>query len=170
MKAMQEGARLLQAGDARRALPLLHRAYRLCPKDAEAAVNLGGAYIMLRRFPQAVAVLEPAAEANPNHVMIWINLGAAYLGVLDRSTDEQQSAAIAAFERALALDPAAPSVNYNIGLIRQAQGDLESARAQYSRAAAVNPYDRDARRLLARTQLLLDGPSLTPAPPNGGPP
>jgi tetratricopeptide (TPR) repeat protein len=111
---------------------------------------------MVGRFDRAIAILEEAAEREPENSKVWINLGAAYLGDLETATPEQQADAIAAFERALALDPAAPSVNYNLGLIYRNQEELEMALAHFRRAAAINPLDRDARMLVQRLEELRD--------------
>ena len=82
-----------------------------------AQINLGGAYVMAGRHEKAVLLLEAARDAEPQNVMIWINLGAAYLGNPILASPEQQMQAIHAFEAALDLNPAAPNVNYNLGLI-----------------------------------------------------
>jgi Flp pilus assembly protein TadD len=155
-EAMNRGAKLLEQGRPREALPFLYQAASQRPDDVDAAVNLGGAHIMLGRFSRAIAILEEAAEREPENSKVWINLGAAYLGDLETATLEQQADAIAAFERALELDPAAPSVNYNLGLIYRDQDELEIALAHFRRAAAINPLDRDARMLVQRLEELGD--------------
>jgi cytochrome c-type biogenesis protein CcmH/NrfG len=106
---------------------------------------LGGAYVMQGRHTEAVKVLEEASRIEPDNVMVWINLAAAYLGHLEASDDAGQLKAIAAFERALALDPEAPSVNYNLGLIYKQRGEAEKAAAHFWRALDVDPSDNDAR-------------------------
>jgi Flp pilus assembly protein TadD len=59
-------------------------------------------------------------------------------------------AAIGAFEKAVELDPAAPSVHYNLGLIFVVRGDTDLAAAAFMRAIQANPQDRDARLWLQR--------------------
>jgi len=151
-QAMAKGAKLLQTGRAQQALPLLHHAYGLEPDDVEAAINLGGAYVMLNRPQQAIPVLEEAVEQAPENSKVWINLAAAYLGNPILANAEKQERAIKAFEKALELDPAAPSVDYNLGLIYRDQGNRTAATAHLKRAAAINPLDLDARRLLEKLQ------------------
>ena len=112
----------LEAGDTASGPALvlrldLDRAWRLDPGSIEVAINLGGAYVMQGRHEKAANVLEEASRREPKNVMIWINLAAAYLGRLEDSSEEGQLKAITAFEKALALNPEAPSVNYNLGLI-----------------------------------------------------
>ncbi len=150
LEAMRKGAELLQLGKARDALPYLQQAYRLDSEDVDAAINLGGAYVMLNKPKQAVPILEKAVELEPENSKTWINLGAAYLGNPILANREKQQRAIEAFEKALELDPTAPSVHYNLGLIYRDQGNLQVAVEQFRRAAAVNPLDDDARKLLEK--------------------
>jgi cytochrome c-type biogenesis protein CcmH/NrfG len=92
-----------------------------------------------------VTVLEEASRRQPENVMIWINLAAAYLGPLKESDEAAQLKAITAFERALSLDSKAPSVNYNLGLIYRQRGETDKAAAHFWRALDVDPKDDDAR-------------------------
>ncbi len=145
-----EGTRLLNNGDAAQAAARLEEALRLLPDNPDAAINLGGAYILQRRHNKAVRVLESASQRHPEHVMLWINLAAAYLGTLEISGPQQQAGAIRAFEKALALDARAPHVHYNLGLIYHDQGDLDQARRAFSLALETDPDDRDAQLWLRR--------------------
>jgi cytochrome c-type biogenesis protein CcmH/NrfG len=142
---LNQGAQLLRERRPAEAASRLEEARQLDPTLMEVAINLGGAYVMQGRHDWAATVLEEASRAEPDNVMIWINLGAAYLGHLDASDDEGQRKAIAAFEKALSLDPEAPSVNYNLGLIYRERGEKQRAAAHFWRALEVNPADRDAR-------------------------
>ncbi len=147
---LNRGAALLEAGKAQEAIPHLERAYRLAPEDVPTLINLGGAYIMAGRHKEAIPLLEAARDAEPDNVMVWINLGAAYLGNPVLATAEQQMQAIGAFEKALELNPAAPNVHYNLGLIFVDRGDTDLAVAAFRRAIQVNPLDRDARYWLRK--------------------
>lgn len=147
-----KGTRLLQDRKPHEALPLLQRAHKLKPDHLDAALNLGGAYIMAGKFKHAVPILEQATESHPQSAQLWINLGAAYLGNPITATDERQQRAIAAFEKALEIDPLAPSVAYNIGLIYRDRGDNDQAIAYFRRAVLANPNDRDAKMLLEKLE------------------
>lgn len=149
-KALSESARLLhqnRPGEAAARLLPLHKQY---PDDPDVAINLGGAYIMQRKWNRAVAVLKPAARRHPANAMLWMNLGAAELGTLELSGPQQQEKAIAAYERALEIDPAIPNVHYHLGLIYQRRGELNRASAFFHRALEVHPGDRDAQYWLDR--------------------
>lgn len=149
-RILNESARLLQQNRPGDALVLLEPLYRKEPTQADIAVNLGGAYILQRKWNRAVQVLSKAAEANPDHVMLWVNLAAAELGNLETAGPKQQRRAIAAYERALALDARTPNVHYHLGLIYKERGEWARATEYFEQALAVAPHDRDARYWLNR--------------------
>lgn len=150
MTSFRLGTQLLHQNQPKEALPYLERAHQLDLQHVDAGINLSGAYILTQQFRKAVEVLEPLSQQAPQHAMIWINLGAAYLGNPILAGDAQQLPAIAAFEKALALNPAAPSVAYNLGLIYRDRQELELAIYWFRQALQANPQDHDAQNLLRR--------------------
>ncbi len=149
---LNQGAWLLEHGQAAEAIPLLNHAHQIDEDNVPVLINLGGAYIMAGKHRDAIPFLEAARDAEPENAMVWTNLGAAYLGNPVLASSEQQLRAIAAFERALQLNPAAPNVHYNLGLIFVDRGDSDLAIAAFRRAVAVNPGDRDAASWLRRLE------------------
>jgi tetratricopeptide (TPR) repeat protein len=149
-RALDHGTNLLEQGRVREAIPYLERAHQLDLDSVPALINLGGAYVMAGRHREAIPLLEAARDREPTDAMIWINLGAAYLGNPTIATPEQQMRAIAAFEQALELNPAAPSVHYNLGLIFLDRGETDLALAAFHQAVQVNPFDRDAYHWLRK--------------------
>lgn len=147
---LRRGTQALHAGQVATAAEQLERAHALDEENGDVALNLGGAYILSRRFARAVAVLEPLSAREPDNPMVWTNLGAAYLGNPVLAGDEEHERAIAAFQRALELDPAAPNVAYNLGLIHRDRGEREEALRWFMRAVMANPNDRDARSQIQR--------------------
>jgi tetratricopeptide (TPR) repeat protein len=143
-RLLNRGASLLEQGKAQEAIAHLEQAYELDAESIPTLINLGAAYVMAGRHRKAIPMLEAARDAEPHNPMIWINLGAAYLGNPVLATREQQNMAIVAFDRALELSPAAPSVHYNLGLIFIDRGDTDLAIAAFQKAIQVNPHDRDA--------------------------
>jgi tetratricopeptide (TPR) repeat protein len=107
---------------------------------------------LTKKFKKAVEVLEPFSQGGvaATNAMLWTNLGAAYLGNPILARDEEQLRAIAAFEKALDINPIAPNVAYNIGLIYRDRQELENAIHWFDRAIRANPNDQDARRISAR--------------------
>jgi tetratricopeptide (TPR) repeat protein len=82
--------------------------------------------------------------------MVWINLGAAYLGDRSSASDEQQQRAIAALERAIEIDPVTPNAHYSLGLIHRDRGEFEQAMQRFYQAIQANPLDQHARRAWER--------------------
>lgn len=151
-EAFRRGTQMLHQGQAKESVPYLEQAYTLQPDNVDAAINLAGAYILSKKFSKAVGVLEPASREQPDHSQLWINLGAAYLGNPVLAREEEQVKAIAAFEHALQIDPIAPSVAYNIGLIYRDMGESDKAIHWFRQAVKHNPADKDARSLLNRLE------------------
>jgi len=153
----EQGTKALRQGDAATAVRFLERATRLYSDHFDAALNLGAAYVLEKRFADAVGVLEPLSEVQPDNPMVWTNLGAAYLGNPVLSRDEDQRRAIDAFERAIALDPTVPNVAYNLGLVHRDRQEYELALAWFGRAIETDPRDRDAHRCVERLRDLCKG-------------
>jgi tetratricopeptide (TPR) repeat protein len=156
-RLLNRGARLLEEGQAEEAISYLERANELSTENAAILINLGGAYIMAGRHRDAVPVLERARNVEPDNAMIWTNLGAAYLGNPVIATEQQQLRAIGAFEKALELNPSAPNVHYNLGLIFVDRGEFDLAVPAFRQALQTNPFDSDARHWLQRLQAEEEG-------------
>ena len=144
------GTQLLHQGKAEKAIRPLEKAHSLDSSHVDAAINLSGAYVLRKKFKQAVALLEPFSKTDADHIMIWTNLGAAYLGNPVLANDDEQMKAIHAFKMALKINPIAPNAAYNIGLIYYRRNDPMNAAAYFQKAVQADPHDRDARSLLQR--------------------
>jgi protein O-GlcNAc transferase len=157
---LQQGTRALQQGQYAEAIALLEEAYEIDPQDLDVRLNLGGAYIFGKKFKQAITLLEALRDEYPTNPMVWVNLAAAYLGNPILAQDSDQQRAIAAFQQALALDPNAPNVAYNIGLIYRQRQEYPEALHWFQRAATTNPQDRDAHYYIeVISKILADSPS-----------
>lgn len=154
-RALNESARLLMQNRPGEAIDRLLPLYKVAPDHPDVLINLSGAYILQRKWNKAVAILTRAVRQIPDNAMLWMNLGAAQLGRLETSGPRQQERAIAAYERAIQIDPQTPNVHYHLGLIYKERGELNRASAFFQRALEVNPTDRDARYWLDRIAQLL---------------
>jgi tetratricopeptide (TPR) repeat protein len=154
---LAQGTHALQNGEISIATRLLERAHQLDPENVDAALNLGGAYILSRKFARAVAILEPLSERDPDNPMVWTNLGAAYLGNPVLARAEEQGRAIAAFERALAINSTTPNVAYNLGLIYLDRQENGMALHWFRQALQTDPNDRDARNYIVQLTSQGDG-------------
>lgn len=151
---INQSAKLLQQNRPGEAVAMLEPLYQQSPTNPDIAINLGGAYILQRKWDRAVRVLQKAAEANPANAMLWVNLAAAYLGNIQTAGPRQQDRAIRAYERALKIAPDAPNVHYHLGLIYKERGDLKRAITFFQRALDVRATDEDARYWLDKLMTL----------------
>jgi protein O-GlcNAc transferase len=149
---LRRGTELLQRGRAQEAIHPLELAHQLQPDDPNAAHNLSSAYLLSGRFKKAAPLVEKLLAADPENAQLWLNRGAAALGNPVLATDEQQREAIAAFTRALELDPAIPNAAYNIGLVYRDRGETAQAIHWFQRTIQINPRDTDAQKMIARLQ------------------
>ncbi|MEX1020828.1 MAG: tetratricopeptide repeat protein [Litorilinea sp.] len=147
---LNESAQLLRQNRPGEAIEHLLELHGLAPDNADVAINLSGAYILQAKWNRAVSLLKKAVAHHPTNAMLWTNLGAAELGRLEFSGPVQQDKAIAAYQRALRVDPHAPNVHYHLGLIYKERGELNRAGAFFQRALEVNGGDQDAQYWLDR--------------------
>ncbi len=152
----QEGTRFLHQGKAQEAIPFLKQAVQMQPENIDAVINLSGAFILDRQFRQAIAILEPFTDLPLNNAMLWINLGAAYLGNPVLARESEQKSAIEAFMRALDIDPLAPSVAYNLGLVYEDRKEFEESIYWFGKAVQANPRDEHAWRKIERLEGLIN--------------
>lgn len=145
---LRQGTHALHKGEVSKAVQLLERAYQLDQENPDVALNLGGAYILSKKFAQAVTVLEPLGKREPQNPMVWTNLGAAYLGNPILAKDEDQQRAITAFKQAIELNPMAPNVAYNLGLIYRDRQEKDEALYWFRQAVDANPKDQDAKHFI----------------------
>ena len=165
-RALNEGGYLLRMNKPAEALEKLLPLYATAPANIDVAINVGGAYILLRKWDKAAQVLRRAVELDPDNVMLWLNLGAAELGRLELSGPRQQERAIRAYERALGIDPKTPNADYHLGLIHKERKDFARAAAAFEAALLVDPNDKDARYWL---DWLAAQPAAQPAAPDEQP-
>ena len=152
---LNESARLLRANRPGEAIAVLEPLRADLPNDPDIAINLGGALILQRKWSKAIQMLKKAVDVSPENVLLWTNLAAAHLGRLETSGPKHQARAIAAYEKALGIDPSTPNVHYHLGLIYKQQGNLSRSSAMFQRALEINPDDRDARFWMEKLSDLL---------------
>ncbi len=152
----QRGTELLLDGNPRKALPLLEAAVEILPDHFEALLNLSSVYILSSKFKKATPILEGLIKIEPENAILYQNLGAAILGNPALATNEQQLQAIESFKNALKINPIAPNVAYNIGLIYRDRGEALEAIYWFKMAVQADPTDDDARRQITRVESMGD--------------
>ncbi|MGX7825321.1 tetratricopeptide repeat protein [Actinokineospora sp. 24-640] len=105
-------------------------------QDAEstfAAFRAAEQMVARRRPLEALALLAPVLEAEPNAPSVHLLAGQAYLG------SAQLRRAEAAFLRVLELDPTDHFARFALGRALQRQSRLTEAQTQFRMAVAMNP-------------------------------
>ena len=138
------GDALLEAGDARAAIPHLEQAVRLDPEFPGARNNLGSALGLVGRYDEAAAQFQAALRTHET-VDAHFNLGHIY------ATQGRMDEAIRECEAALRIEPSHYESNAQLGLALAARGRLDEAADHLRRAVEARPAAIETRRLLAGT-------------------
>lgn len=99
-----------------KALEMINKARRIFPADADFARELVSVYIELNRVDEALSVMEAQVKAEPDNETYHLNIGIIY----DQKGDKEK--AIAAYTRALELNPNMFDGNFNLGAIYYNEG------------------------------------------------
>ncbi len=114
------------------------------PQDAKALVDLGSAYAMSGRGPQALEHLRQAVAISPD-----LDEGHYFIGLSLRAMKQLAEARLA-FETTLKINPRHARARGNLGLVLAEQGDLPAAADQFEQALQLNPNDEIARDMLGQ--------------------
>ena len=142
--------RLHRTDEAAHYFALYHAAR---PGDLGAVANLANVLRERHQFDEAIALLRPAIQADPQSAALWNALGA----VLDARCDP--AAAATFFQEALRLDPRHASARSNLAIARLSAGDAEGALqvCNGALADAGSPGDLARTRMIRSTTLFVLG-------------
>ena len=105
------------------------------------------------QFADAAALLRKGLESNPRDLESWLALGMALVGHADGVVTP---AAIQAFSRAKAIDPAHPGAEYFLGFAYLQSGEVRAARNVWAGLVANSPADAPWREGLQAEIARLD--------------
>lgn len=117
------------------------------PDNAEYRAFLGGAYVQVGRYAEALPHLEEAVRRGDRTAATQADLGAAMMGM------GNPAAALPYFQRAVALANDDEVLQYNLGTTLAALSRHAEAEAAFRRALALNPDFVDAHVNLGVAQL-----------------
>jgi len=140
------GLKRVYAGDNRGALPLLFKAREQTPKHVDLLYALGTCLSRLGRPREALENFDAAILVAPEDRLYF---GRA-LALEDLS---ELDLARAAFEKAVALNPAHAEALARLALLAVQRGDAKGARDLAARALAIDPKEAAARIALAHAGL-----------------
>ncbi len=122
-------------GEKKEAITLLKRAVALAPERAGLHVHLALAQLRSGNESDAIFELERATAQRPNLAVAWLTLGDIH------AHRHETAAAVLAYRRTLALEPADTRAYVGLGRALISQGDRPGARRvwQHALIAASNP-------------------------------
>ncbi len=120
------------------------------PSSAEAWTALGAARFDLSDFAGAAAAYEKATALSPESAGLWSALGEAR--VMGSDSDPMPAAALAAFDKAIALDARDPRARYFLAVKKDIGGDHRGAINDWFALLADTPqgapWEADLRRTI----------------------
>lgn len=120
------------------------------PNSAEAWTALGAARFDLGEFNAAAAAYEKAVALSPESAGLWSALGEARVMASDR--DPMPAPALAAFDKAIALDARDPRARYFLAVKKDIGGDHKGAIDDWFALLADTPqgapWEADLRRTI----------------------
>lgn len=143
---------ILEQTDLVRAMIMLEQAVQLDPQYADAHNSLGAVYEQLGEYDRSIAHYQQALQAQES-ALFYFNLGRAQL----LRGDAQ--AAVAANERAIALDPTFADAYNNLGAAYLALDDIERAFAAIQTGLQLDDDLPTLHKNLGRALLAQDRPA-----------
>jgi membrane associated rhomboid family serine protease/Tfp pilus assembly protein PilF len=128
--------------DYENAAAQMQRVIELRPRDDRAYNELGLIYLEQQAFTQAQNTYLQLLKINPNSVDGHIGLASALSGL------HQDAESLAEFQRAAAIDPNFPGINYNTGLQQARLGHYDDAIASLLKQRQIAD-DADNEKLLS---------------------
>jgi len=144
------GLVLSEAGDQRAAKDVLTRVFEVDPRNSAAHETLALVALRQKSWVEALDQAQRALDLNENLALSWNYLGTALYNL------RQPREALAAWDRALALEPQNADVLYNVSVIAMEVGDRDRARRalqafiETAPPAQYGPDIEQARQMLRR--------------------
>jgi tetratricopeptide (TPR) repeat protein len=104
---------------------------RAASAAVQQAFQEGLQFFNLNQYEQAASAFQRAAEADPEQVAVWANLGLSYhrMKRLDQSLES--------YQKALALKPDDANIYQNLGSVYSDMGQLDKSREMYEKAVSL---------------------------------
>ena len=122
-----------ERGDIGKSLQAYDKAISLDSTQLEFYTNKGYALKASGRWKETQQIFLHVVEHDPTNKFAWNGLGLAYHYL------DQEDKSLAAYDKALVLDPNYAEVYYNKGVSLKYMGDIKEAGVYYWRAIELNP-------------------------------
>lgn len=125
-QSKNEGNTFYKGGEYRKSLELYSKAIELCPNTAAYYGNRAAAYMMIKKFKEAIEDSRAAIAIDPNFVKGFIREGKSLLALGDYKS------AIRSFQKVKELDPANANIDTDIQNCKEVKQFHEAAEIAYS--------------------------------------
>ena len=122
-----------------RALELLRDQTKLYPEDSLCLSNIGGVYLRLKKYDDAVMYFRKSLEMNPNFADVWTSLGFVYFGA------ENYDEALKAFTKSVELAPNKAEVWAALGYTYFKTENYNEALKSFNKAVELAPNNQEFR-------------------------
>lgn len=136
---VREGIRLAAQEKLSQAAEQFVEALRIDPQSTEALYNLGLIRMKWGDMQAANSSFREVLRLEPNHAGAQLRLASILTG-LARDDQNYIPQAVAAYARAIELDPVEPEAYFNLGYLAIRQRDYRSAVTQYEKALALDAH------------------------------
>jgi putative PEP-CTERM system TPR-repeat lipoprotein len=130
-------------GDGLNALREYVRAADLMPEDRDAQTKAGTFMLLAGQFQDAQGLAQRMLQRDPEDVHAQILLANALAGLKDTE------GAVAAFEKAVILDPSRGSTYSELGSVQMVSGNREAAETAFRKAVEIDPKSANAHMALS---------------------
>lgn len=150
MSSPDDAAAAVAEGDAPPSIAELRKAAEAAGDSAAPWTDLAYAHFVERDFAAAADAYERAVAIEDGEAVLWSALGESLVYANDQQSaaaDPLPEEAVAAFEKAVALDPSDPRARYFLAVKKDLAGDHEGAIASWltllSETPVGAPWERD---------------------------
>ena len=140
------GLALMDRRDYTAALGHFQTACVLNPASDAGCLNMGIAFLSMRRFDDARQILSKSAEHDPQNARVWYNLA-----LLARATGDS-NAARDNFQKVAALDPDDSGAQYFLGYLATQDQKYDQAVTAFRRAIELDPLNVSAEFGLSQAE------------------
>ena len=137
------GIALENQGNNQQAGESFLRAHEILPDQVDFTKNAGFAYLKAHNFPEASILLGKVFKADPTDAKTGLALASAF------SEEGNYNSAIAVYDQMRPVEGKSSSYWFNLGYLRQKNGDNNGAMQAYAKCLAVSPNEIDALHNLA---------------------
>jgi tetratricopeptide (TPR) repeat protein len=118
--------------------------YAIDPGNALALAYVGDIELKMNHPERALELLKKALQQKDDLRIAYVDMGAIY------SDRKEYDAAVAAYRKAIKLEPDQPDMHFRLGHVYQAMGNMPAAETEYAKFRALHKKaDEDLMKMMS---------------------